>query len=240
MASSWPLQVGRSVVSSSFPFRVVAAATATTTRRTSSTIRTPPSQSPTAVPRRLYGNDRQTSVHHDDDDDDKDKDDPHDIYERFIVTHQAHFTTALEEIRTGRKRSHWSWFIFPTPPFYRDGVEVGSGTNRYYALRSDEQAKAFLEYPTTTTTTADDGRKINLRDDYLTIMTAVAEPLERRGDDGGVTPLELVGSTDVSKLRSSLGYFEYVATHVMDPPDTELRRVCQRTLRAMAAASERQ
>lgn len=33
--------------------------------------------------------------------------------ERFKKAHELDFTTALAEIRNGRKVSHWMWYIFP-------------------------------------------------------------------------------------------------------------------------------
>merc|ERR1712176_1595830 len=104
----------------------------------------------------------------------------------------------------GRKRSCWSWYIFPTAPYVVDGIEVGSGTNKHYALRDkpphdlrgDDAAKAFIGFEA-------DG--INLRHHYLTMMTAVAEQVE-----GGIPPVELVGILDDPKLRSSLKLFERV------------------------------
>eukprot|EP00977_Amphora_coffeiformis_P002624 scaffold492_cov99-Amphora_coffeaeformis.AAC.2 len=111
--------------------------------------------------------------------------------------------------------------MFPTPPFTRNGVEAGSSINRYYALRSDEQARAFLQYPET------DG--VHLRTNYVTFIQAVTEQLV----SGNVTPVELVGPLDVSKLKSSVKYFEYVAGQVMDPPDEKVQQVCLRALQAI-------
>ena len=38
--------------------------------------------------------------------------DPFDL-ERFVSAQERVFTTALAELKAGRKRSHWMWFIFP-------------------------------------------------------------------------------------------------------------------------------
>jgi len=32
---------------------------------------------------------------------------------RFLDAQAQEYTTALSEIRSGRKRSHWIWYIFP-------------------------------------------------------------------------------------------------------------------------------
>ena len=37
-----------------------------------------------------------------------------DIYlEHFIEAHKNHFNNAYTELESGRKRTHWMWFIFP-------------------------------------------------------------------------------------------------------------------------------
>jgi uncharacterized protein (DUF1810 family) len=33
--------------------------------------------------------------------------------ERFVTAHMPVFDSALGELRAGRKRSHWMWFVFP-------------------------------------------------------------------------------------------------------------------------------
>ena len=33
--------------------------------------------------------------------------------ERFLIAQQTYYRTALQEIKSGQKRSHWMWFIFP-------------------------------------------------------------------------------------------------------------------------------
>ncbi len=49
---------------------------------------------------------------------------------------------ALVELRAGRKRSHWMWFIFPQL------TGLGSSpTSAQYAIRSLEEARAYLKHP---------------------------------------------------------------------------------------------
>eukprot|EP00808_Paulinella_micropora_P021479 g25924.t1 len=113
--------------------------------------------------------------------------DPHGLKDRFISKHKIYFSQALAEINAGRKTSHWSWYIFPTPPFIVDGIEHGSSMNRYYALRTDQQIKAYLKLP------AVDG--VNLRRNYIDIMTAVGQQVA-----AGISLLSLVGSLDEHKV----------------------------------------
>lgn len=58
---------------------------------------------------------------------------------RYTKMHEQDFTAALSEIRSGKKRSHWMWYIFPQI----QGLGLSS-TSRYYAIQNLEEAKAFL------------------------------------------------------------------------------------------------
>ena len=144
--------------------------------------------------------------------------DPHGLIERFIDTHKIHYDNAIAELRQGRKRSHWSWYIFPTPPYIVNGLERGSFQNQRYALRTREQTRAYLSLETT--------EGINLRLNYLETMTVVAAQLE-----GGRSLRQLVGSVDEPKLISSLRHFYDVASSI---GDAQVKKVC---LKAMNAAN---
>lgn len=117
--------------------------------------------------------------------------------ERF---HQAQasttsgFDTALAEIRSGGKRGHWIWYIFPQI----EGLGQSS-TARAYALRDLEEACAYLRDPV-------------LFARYRDITKAVAEKL------GKGSKLEhLLGSPiDALKLVSSLTLFRAAANHLAD------------------------
>ncbi len=61
---------------------------------------------------------------------------------RFHEAHEFHYKTALKEIKEGRKRSHWMWFIFPQI--------AGLGKSEraeYYSIKSIEEARAYLNDP---------------------------------------------------------------------------------------------
>ena len=68
-------------------------------------------------------------------------DDPHDLA-RFIVAQDEDYETALAEIRAGRKRSHWMWYIFPQI----DGLGF-SEMSRTFAVKSRAEAEAYLRHP---------------------------------------------------------------------------------------------
>jgi uncharacterized protein (DUF1810 family) len=68
-------------------------------------------------------------------------DDPYDLA-RFVSAQEGVHPTALAEIATGRKRSHWMWFIFPQ----LRGLGASS-TAQFYGLASLAEAQAYLSHP---------------------------------------------------------------------------------------------
>jgi uncharacterized protein (DUF1810 family) len=61
---------------------------------------------------------------------------------RFLEAQEGDYARALAEIRSGRKRSHWMWYIFPQI----EGLGHSS-TARFYAIKGIEEARAFLAHP---------------------------------------------------------------------------------------------
>jgi uncharacterized protein (DUF1810 family) len=61
---------------------------------------------------------------------------------RFVAAQRLVYETALGEVRSGRKRSHWMWYVFPQ----LDGLGR-SATSRHFAIRSADEARAYLEHP---------------------------------------------------------------------------------------------
>ena len=62
--------------------------------------------------------------------------------ERFVVIQRDTYARALDEIRSGRKRSHWIWYIFP------QAAGLGhSAMSVRYAIGSTAEAQAFLDHP---------------------------------------------------------------------------------------------
>jgi uncharacterized protein (DUF1810 family) len=61
---------------------------------------------------------------------------------RFIAAHAGTFGIALEELRAGRKRTHWMWFVFPQ----LKGLGVSS-TAQFYGLSGLAEAVAYLDHP---------------------------------------------------------------------------------------------
>ncbi|HEV8123561.1 MAG TPA: DUF1810 domain-containing protein [Gemmatimonadales bacterium] len=67
--------------------------------------------------------------------------DPHDL-SRFIRAQTDDYEHALSEIASGRKRTHWMWYIFPQ----LDGLAT-SATSKLFAIKGIEEAKAYLAHP---------------------------------------------------------------------------------------------
>ena len=61
---------------------------------------------------------------------------------RFEQAQEGVFETALDELRAGRKRTHWMWFIFPQ----LRGLGR-SPTAQFYGLASLDEARAYLAHP---------------------------------------------------------------------------------------------
>jgi uncharacterized protein (DUF1810 family) len=60
---------------------------------------------------------------------------------RFIDAQELNYRLALVEIEMGRKISHWMWYVFPQI----DGLGF-SAASRYYAIKSPEEAVAYLRH----------------------------------------------------------------------------------------------
>ena len=69
------------------------------------------------------------------------REDPFDLG-RFISAQAGVYDRVLAEIRSGQKRTHWMWFIFPQI----DGLGH-SATSKHYAIKSIEEARAYLNHP---------------------------------------------------------------------------------------------
>lgn len=112
-------------------------------------------------------------------------DDPFDLA-RFVSAQAAVYERALQEIRSGDKRSHWMWFIFPQI----DGLGF-SATAQHYAIKSAEEARQYLAHPT--------------------LGPRLLECAEAALAIEGRTALEIFGSPDDLKLRSCMTLFEAIA-----------------------------
>ena len=106
--------------------------------------------------------------------------------DKYVSAQARDYDDALREIRGGRKRSHWIWYIFPQ----LEGLGY-SCTAQYYAIRGREEAEAYMEDPV-------------LSKRLIEISKAL---LELDSDD----PTEVMGYPDDLKLRSSMTLFSMVS-----------------------------
>ncbi len=68
-------------------------------------------------------------------------DDPFDL-ERFAIAQEGVYSQVLSELKSGQKRTHWMWYIFPQI----EGL-AASETSQFYAIKSPEEARAYLAHP---------------------------------------------------------------------------------------------
>ena len=65
-----------------------------------------------------------------------------DSLERFLDGQRFGYETALAEIKQGRKRNHWIWYVFPQVK------GLGHSPNaQFYGIRDLEEARAYLLHP---------------------------------------------------------------------------------------------
>lgn len=102
--------------------------------------------------------------------------------QRFLDAQERDFETALSEIRGGRKRSHWMWYIFPQIA----GLGFSS-TSKFYAVKDKQEADDYLRHPVL-------GKRL------VEISNALLE-IE------GKTANQIFGSPDDAKLKSSMTLF---------------------------------
>ncbi|MGH2857352.1 MAG: DUF1810 domain-containing protein [Solirubrobacteraceae bacterium] len=108
--------------------------------------------------------------------------------QRFVAAQDAGgaYEAAVSELRAGRKRGHWIWFVFPQI------AGLGhSEMSRRYAIASLEEARAYLEHP--------------VLGPRLVHCARVLADLAT--DD----PVAVLGSVDALKLRSSMTLFHRAA-----------------------------
>ena len=68
-------------------------------------------------------------------------DEPFDL-SRFLSAQDQVYADVLAELKSGQKRTHWMWFVFPQI----DGLGF-SATTQYYAIKSLEEARQYLAHP---------------------------------------------------------------------------------------------
>jgi len=113
------------------------------------------------------------------------RDDPFDL-SRFTPAQERIYDRVLAELRSGQKRTHWMWYIFPQI----DGLGH-STTTKHYAIKSIEEARQYLNHPVLGT------RLLECAEAVLAVE--------------GRSVSEIFGYPDDLKLKSSMTLFETVA-----------------------------
>lgn len=109
-----------------------------------------------------------------------------DSLQRFVLAQGQTYETALKEIKSGKKRSHWMWFVFPQLR------GLGKSAMSYtYGLDGAAEAAAYLAHP---------ALGVRLRE-------CCAALLKHKGK----TAEEIFGRIDAMKLRSSMTLFAAVS-----------------------------
>jgi uncharacterized protein (DUF1810 family) len=107
------------------------------------------------------------------------------------------YATAVAELRAGRKRSHWMWFVFPQL------AGLGRSTmSRTYAISSLSEAQVYIEHPV--------------------LGARLQECAQILAELRGHSAREVFGNIDAIKLRSSMTLFA-----AADPSNPAFRRVLE-------------
>lgn len=111
--------------------------------------------------------------------------DPFDL-SRFTSAQEKNYHSAIAELKRGHKRTHWMWYVFPQV----DGL-AKSTTAKYYAIKSIEEARQYLNHPILAT------RLLECAEAVLAVR--------------GRSVSQIFGSPDDLKLKSSMTLFAYLA-----------------------------
>lgn len=106
--------------------------------------------------------------------------------DRFLTAQERSYDAALSEIKNGRKRSHWMWYIFPQIA----GLGMSS-TAQYYSIADIEEAREYITHPVL------GARLLEISRALLTL--------------DGSDATAVMGYPDDLKLRSSMTLFAQVS-----------------------------
>ena len=118
--------------------------------------------------------------------------------ERFVQAQEGSYARALQEIKNGRKTSHWMWYIFPQ----LSGLGH-SQTARYYAIRDRAEAAAYMAHPVL------GSRLLEISSELLKLKSSDAR--------------EIMGWPDDLKLKSSMTLFGLVSREPVFRQVTSIR-----------------
>src|SRR5262245_38020875 len=111
--------------------------------------------------------------------------DPHNL-SRFVQAQEDDYESALSEIRSGQKHSHWMWYLLPQ----FDGLGFSS-TSQRYSIKSIAEAEAYMKHPL--------------------LGPRLLECCEAVLGVAGRSAFEIFGSPDAMKLKSCATLFACVS-----------------------------
>ena len=106
---------------------------------------------------------------------------------RFLEAQQNIYPQIVKELQSGKKTTHWMWFIFPQI----EGLG-SSSTAKYYSIKTIGEATEYLIHPIL-------GKRL------LECTNIIAETQNKTAD-------EIFGHTDTIKLRSCMTLFNFIAS----------------------------
>lgn len=121
-----------------------------------------------------------------------------DRLDRFLEAQEPVFDRVVDELRRGRKTSHWMWFIFPQIK----GLGR-SAAAEYFGLGSLDEARAYAAHPVL-------GPRLRL---VTELVNGIAEPSIR----------EILGAPDDLKFRSCMTLFARACRDDGDDPEPFVR-----------------
>lgn len=136
--------------------------------------------------------------------------DPHNLV-RFMEKQRKDHAEALGQLQNGRKTGCWSWWIFPTAPFIKNGCRLGSPQNMIYEIANDEERLAYLSF-----------ESYPLRANYIEVVRTCVDQLS-----DGTAPRILL-RIDVPRFEASVKYFGHLAALA---GDKELEDCCTAALK---------
>lgn len=136
--------------------------------------------------------------------------------ERFVEIQELMFERALSEVKSGKKTTHWIWFIFPQLK--------GLGTSlkaQYFGIDNIEEATAYIQHSV-------------LANNLRTITTTLLEL-------DGYSANDIFSELDSMKVRSSMTQFDVVSPNdvfakVLDKYYNSSR--CELTLKMLLAPTD--
>ncbi|WHI45006.1 DUF1810 domain-containing protein [Microbulbifer sp. VAAF005] len=118
--------------------------------------------------------------------------------ERFVTAQESSYESALSELHSGHKRSHWMWYIFPQI----SGLGH-SATSEHFAIKNLDEARAYLEHPV--------------------LGPRLKECCKELLQLNNYSAYQIFGSPDDVKLKSSMTLFS-----IADPKDKLFEEVLEK------------